>query len=178
MKKCNPLLAPLFVVFLLAGCAGNEAAKSDSPEDNKSTSSTQTSPATDKGSAGGDSLSEQERRKAQMADLLAQRLVHFAFDSSAIDDEARAIIEAHASNLAANSQTKVSLVGHGDERGTREYNLALGERRAQSVEKLMRVLGVAGNRITTVSYGEEKPLCAEHNESCWRQNRRVEIVYK
>lgn len=177
MKKSNQLLAPLVVVFLLAGCASDEASKSPSGDD-QAASSAQTSSATGKDSAGGDSLSEQNRSKAQMADLLAQRMVHFAFDSSAIDGEARAIVEAHSSNLAANSQTKVSLVGHGDERGTREYNLALAERRAQAVEKLMRVLGVAGSRITTTSYGEEKPLCAEHNESCWRQNRRVEIVYK
>ena len=118
-----------------------------------------------------------DRDKQRRAELLSQRRVHFAFDSSSIDDEARAIIEAHAAHLVANSQLKLTLEGNGDERGTREYNLALGERRAQSVEKMMKVLGVAGNRIKQVSYGEEKPLCQEHNESCWRQNRRAEIGY-
>ena len=112
------------------------------------------------------------------AGLLAQTRVYFAFDSSAIDDEARAVIEAHAAYLAPHPQIKLTLEGHGDERGTREYNLALGERRAQTVEKLLRVLGVAGNRITTVSFGEEKPVDADHNESAWRKNRRAEILYK
>lgn len=112
------------------------------------------------------------------ADLLAKRRVYFAFDSSSLDDENRAIVEAHAAHLVANPNLKVHLEGNCDERGTREYNLALGERRAQAVERLMRVLNVPANRITTVSYGEEKPLAPGHDESAWRQNRRVEIVYR
>lgn len=115
--------------------------------------------------------------KGAKADLLAQRRVHFAFDSNAIDEEARAIIQAHAEYLVANPQIKLKLEGHCDERGTREYNLALGERRAQAVAQLMRVLGVNGSRITNTSYGEEKPLAPEHDESAWRLNRRVEIIY-
>ncbi|OGI39996.1 MAG: peptidoglycan-associated lipoprotein, partial [Candidatus Muproteobacteria bacterium RBG_16_62_13] len=106
-----------------------------------------------------------------------RKRVHFAFDSSTIDDESRAIIEAHAAHLNANPALKVKLEGHCDERGTREYNLALGERRAKAVERLMRVMGVAANRMTTTTYGEEKPLDPEHNESAWRLNRRVEIIY-
>lgn len=112
------------------------------------------------------------------ADLLAKRRVHFEFDSSALDDENRRIVEAHARYLAANPSLQVTLEGHADERGTREYNLALGERRAQSVERVMRVLGVAGNRLNVVSYGEEKPLAPESNESAWALNRRVEIIYR
>jgi peptidoglycan-associated lipoprotein len=109
--------------------------------------------------------------------LLSRRRIHFAFDSSNIDSESRAIIEAHAAHLAANPNIKLRLEGHCDERGTREYNLALGERRAQAVERLVKVMGVAANRVTVASYGEEKPLDAEHNESAWRLNRRVEIQY-
>ncbi len=112
------------------------------------------------------------------ADLLAKRRVHFEFDSSALDEANRRIVEAHARYLVANPSLRVTLEGHADERGTREYNLALGERRAQSVERVMRVLGVAGNRLNTVSYGEEKPLAPEHNESAWALNRRVEIIYR
>ncbi|MEK6551523.1 MAG: peptidoglycan-associated lipoprotein Pal [Pseudomonadota bacterium] len=115
--------------------------------------------------------------KDSKADLLAKKRVHFAFDSSTIDEESRAIIEAHAAHLNANPQLKVKLEGHCDERGTREYNLALGERRAKTVERLLRVMGVAANRITTNTYGEEKPLDPEHNESAWRLNRRVELIY-
>lgn len=112
------------------------------------------------------------------ADLLAQRRVYFAFDSSTIEGEAREIVEAHAANLIANPQLRVHLEGHGDERGTREYNLALGERRAQAVERIMRLLGVPSSSVTTTTYGEERPLAPEHNESAWRLNRRVEIIYR
>jgi len=104
--------------------------------------------------------------------------VHFEFDSAALDDENRRIVEAHARYLVANPNLRVTLEGHCDERGTREYNLALGERRAQSVARVMRVLGVASNRLTLRSYGEEKPLDPGHNESAWALNRRVEIVYQ
>ena len=173
MNNRKHLAVSLVIALALAGCAGGEAVKPSSDE--KGATSAQTSPAGDKSSTAGTGMSD--RDKQRRAELLSQRRVHFAFDSSSIDDEARAIIEAHAAHLVANSQLKLTLEGNGDERGTREYNLALGERRAQSVEKMMKVLGVAGNRIKTVSYGEEKPLCQEHNESCWRQNRRAEIGY-
>jgi peptidoglycan-associated lipoprotein len=176
MKNRKYLAVSLLVVLALAGCATNKPVKSTASGDEKSSSSAaETSPTTGK-SATGSALSDQDKQK--QAELLAQTRVHFALDSSAIDDEARAIIEAHAAHLVSNSQIKVTLEGNCDERGTREYNLALGERRAQSVEKMMKVLGVASNRVKVVSYGEEKPLCQEHNESCWRQNRRAEIVYK
>lgn len=111
------------------------------------------------------------------SDLLTKRRVYFAFDSSAVDDESRAIIEAHAAYLAANKNIKVVLEGHADERGSREYNLALGERRAQGVERMMKLLGVSADRIKTVSYGEEKPVAMDHNEAAWALNRRVEILY-
>lgn len=112
------------------------------------------------------------------ADLLAKRRVHFAFDSSALDQENLKIVQAHARYLAANANLRVTLEGHADERGTREYNIALGERRAQTVERAMRLLGVSGDRITTTSYGEEKPLVPDSNESAWALNRRVEIIYQ
>ena len=115
---------------------------------------------------------------ARQEELLAQRRIYFTFDSSTIDEESREILEAHAAHIAANSELRVHLEGHCDERGTREYNLALGERRAQAVDRVMRLLGVAGARATTVSYGEERPLAPEHNESAWRLNRRVEIIYR
>ena len=111
------------------------------------------------------------------ADLLAKRRVYFAFDSSAVDEENRAIVEAHAAYLVANKNVKVVFEGHADERGTREYNLALGERRAQAVERMVKVLGLTADRIKNVSYGEEKPVAMDHNEAAWALNRRVEIIY-
>ena len=168
MKRIG-LWAVMLCAVVMVGCAST-AKKEPVPVEDLSGADTRG--ATDKAGA------EAQALAARRAELLARTRVHFAFDSSTIDDEARAIIEAHASYLTANPQIRLTLEGHCDERGTREYNLALGERRAQAVEKLMRALGVGSNRVTTVSYGEEKPLDAEHNESAWRQNRRVEIQYK
>jgi peptidoglycan-associated lipoprotein len=111
------------------------------------------------------------------ADLLAKKRVYFELDSSSLDPENRAIVEAHAAYLSSNPDIRVALEGHADERGTREYNLALGERRANGVSDLMQALGVGADRITSISYGEEKPVALGHNESAWRLNRRVEILY-
>ena len=171
MKNRKYLAASLLIALALGGCASNKAKSPTTSDGGAKDATAETAPSTDKSDASGTALKSQKN-----AELLSQRRIYFAFDSSAIDDEGRAIIEAHASQLA-NSQAKVTLEGNGDERGTREYNLALGERRAQAVERMMKVLGVSGSRIKIVSYGEEKPLCQEHNESCWRQNRRVEISY-
>jgi peptidoglycan-associated lipoprotein len=172
MKNRKHLVVSLLVALALAGCAGEQGVKPSTTGGGEQGTAAETAPA---GGTSGPSASELSAQKR--AELLAQHRVHFAFDSSAIDDDARAIIEAHASYLVDNPSLNVTLDGNCDERGTRAYNLALGERRAQAVEKMMKVLGVAGSRIKTVSYGEEKPLCEEHNESCWRQNRRVEIAY-
>lgn len=171
MKMKHGLWLILTAALWLAGCATSSKTEAPPVED-KSASAAETAGADARGAADGAAL-----KAAAQADLLARRRVHFAFDSSAVDDESRAVIEAHAAHLAANPQIKVRLEGHCDERGTREYNLALGERRAQAVERLMKVLGVGSNRLTAATYGEEKPLDPEHNESAWRLNRRVEILY-
>jgi peptidoglycan-associated lipoprotein len=109
--------------------------------------------------------------------LLSKRVVYFDFDSSSIREDSRAIIEAHARYLASKPGASVVLEGHADERGTREYNIALGERRANSVRQLMVLNGVASGQIQTVSYGEERPVATGHSETAWNLNRRVEIVY-
>ncbi len=172
MKKSLILALMLFLIALgLAGCGGGEAAKPEAKP----------APEQGPGNAAQPSGADQKSLQGQALEDKAkslQKRIYFAFDSSAIDADNRAIIEANAAYLSANPQAKVTLEGHCDERGTREYNLALGERRAQAVERMLRVLGVAGNRVSTVSYGEEKPVAMGHDESAWRQNRRVEFVYK
>jgi len=110
-------------------------------------------------------------------DPLTRRRVHFEFDSATIDEESRIIIEAHSLYLVDNPSIRVVLEGHTDERGTREYNLGLGERRSHAVARLMQALGVNSNRIQSVSYGEERPLSLGSNEDAWALNRRVEIIY-
>ncbi len=109
--------------------------------------------------------------------LLAVRIIYFEYDSSDIKSEDRATVEAHAAYLVANPNTNMTLEGHADERGSREYNLALGERRAQTVKRQMTLLGASPNQIRTVSYGEERPAIDDHDDYSWSQNRRVEIIY-
>lgn len=108
--------------------------------------------------------------------ILSKRAVYFAFDSDAVNAEFRPLIDAHAKYLLAHKDAKVILQGNTDERGTREYNLALGQRRSVSVKKSLNALGVQDGQIETVSYGEEKGEgCAD--ETCFAKNRRVDIVY-
>jgi peptidoglycan-associated lipoprotein len=127
--------------------------------------------------AGAEAAGAAGRLGARGRALLAKRTVYFEFDSSALTGESRDIVEAHAAHLAAGGKTSVTLEGHADERGTREYNLALGERRSQAVERVMRALGVNADRLKTVSYGEERPAVQGHDEAAWSKNRRVEILY-
>jgi peptidoglycan-associated lipoprotein len=108
---------------------------------------------------------------------LSVRTIYFEFDSSEIQSQFRDIIEAHSTYLISNPETVISLEGHADERGSREYNLALGERRSQTVKRQMVLLGVHSRQITTTSYGEERAVSEEHDEFAWSQNRRVEIIY-
>lgn len=107
----------------------------------------------------------------------ADRIIFFDYDSSEVREEFRPIIEAAVSHLAANPGAVVSLEGHTDERGSREYNLALGERRAQAVQRQMVLLGASGTQIRTMSYGEERPRDPGHDEAAYGQNRRVEVAY-
>ncbi|HFD79528.1 MAG TPA: peptidoglycan-associated lipoprotein Pal [Gammaproteobacteria bacterium] len=108
---------------------------------------------------------------------LSQRVIYFAYDSDEVAPQDRELVAAHAAFLAAHPEIKVSVEGHTDERGSREYNVALGERRAQAVRRLLELQGVAPEQITVVSYGEEKPAVEGHDESAWAMNRRVELVY-
>jgi len=110
--------------------------------------------------------------------LLAERVVYFEYDSSRLSDQAKAVVRAHARNLVLNPGGQLILEGHADERGTREYNLALGEDRAKSVADLMQAEGVRISRIQAISYGEERPVALGHDESAWGLNRRVEILYQ
>lgn len=109
--------------------------------------------------------------------LLSKRIIYFDFDKSTVRPEFRDVIAAHAAYMASSASARVTLEGHADERGTREYNLGLGERRGNAVSGLLSAQGARGNQTTVVSYGEERPVCRVSDEDCWAGNRRVEIVY-
>ena len=108
---------------------------------------------------------------------LRQRVVYFDFDKSEIKPEFQAQMASHAEYLRQFPDARVSLEGNADERGTREYNLGLGERRGNAVQSALSAAGASSGQLNVVSYGEERPTCKEHNEGCWSKNRRVEIVY-
>lgn len=110
--------------------------------------------------------------------LLAKRSVYFDFDSYVVKDEFKSVIEAHAKFLNANKGRKVLIQGNTDERGGREYNLALGQKRAEAVRKALSLLGVADSQMEAVSLGEEKPKATGSDEASWAENRRSDIVYQ
>ena len=111
-------------------------------------------------------------------DPLSQRIIYFAYDSNQLSPESRVVAEAHAQYMLNNPSAQIILEGHADERGTREYNLALGESRARSISDIMRAYGLRIERIQLISYGEEQPVALGSSESAWRQNRRVELIYQ
>jgi len=110
-------------------------------------------------------------------DILYRRSVFFDYDDSSIKDSDRPLLEAHASYLQRHPAAKVTVQGNADERGSREYNIALGQRRADAVKRVLTVLGAADRQIETVSFGKEKPRCVLSEESCWSENRRADLVY-
>ena len=109
--------------------------------------------------------------------ILSKRSVYFDFDASIIKDEFKPLVQAHAKYLADHSSAKMTIQGNCDERGSAEYNLALGQRRSDSVKQAMTVLGANGRQIDTVIFGKEKPKALGHDEEAWAQNRRADIVY-
>ncbi len=176
-KGLNSVLLLIFSVAFLAACEGTTGSTKDdstvtSSGSGSSSSGSASTSATGSGSAwAGHPLDDPNS-------LLAKRTVYFDFDESVILDQDRPILDAHAQYLSQNLGAAVTLEGHTDERGTREYNLALGERRAISVRQFMSLLGASSQQLRTVSYGEEQPVALEHNEEAWAQNRRVEIIYR
>lgn len=124
-------------------------------------------------------IQSEEALSAEAAQaLLSMTVFYFDFDQAIVKSEAYDALQAHATFLVNNPAAAIRLEGHADERGTREYNIALGERRAKAVEKFLLVNGVSVSQLETISYGEESPVSSGHEEDSWAKNRRVEIVYK
>ena len=127
-------------------------------------------PLTDK-SLAGDSLKDPDN-------ILSKRSVYYDFDSNLIKDEFKPVVAAHARYVRQRNSTAMRIEGNADERGSREYNLALGQRRADAVKQMMRLLGVSADQIETISYGEEKPRALGSDEASWAENRRADILYR
>ena len=172
------------VAFALVGCSSSPTT---APVEDKSAAAdpaataapgTTTRPATPGGVTGASTGAT--TGSAMLKDpnnILSKREVLFEFDSFVVADKYKPMVEAHARYLSGNHAAKVTVQGHGDERGAREYNIALGQRRADAVKRMMTLLGVQEIQIETVSFGEEKPRNLGHDETAWTENRRVDIVY-
>jgi peptidoglycan-associated lipoprotein len=173
MKK---VLLYTLVAVAAAACASKETQTTQPSVTDRSTGMTQPQ-------AGVGGSTTQPQRPSQQptgmvdSSALAKRSVYFEFDSNAVKDEYRSLVTAHSRNMTDKRDLRMRIEGNCDERGSREYNLALGQRRAEAVKKIMTVLGVTDGRIETVSYGEEKPVAPGHDENAWAQNRRADIKY-
>jgi peptidoglycan-associated lipoprotein len=172
--KMKKIFLSIVLVNLLAACA-SDVAKEEVTEP--------ATPAAAETSAAVEPAPAAVTEPAPMAasdevDLTATRSVFFPFDVDAVQESDRAVIQAHGAYLANNSNAKVRVEGHADERGSSEYNLALGQRRANNVKKLLVLSGAKSSQVETVSYGEEKPRDTGHDESAWSQNRRADILAK
>ena len=177
-QRCMYRLATLLVLAaaLAMGACGSKPPKPSTEAPTESNPGAQSEGANAANAAGG-SLGSQEEIGGPQAGLLATRIVYFDFDSAVIKGQGVDVVAAHAKYLSANPQQRVRLEGNTDERGSREYNIGLGDRRAQSVRRALLLQGVSEGQITTVSYGEERPADSGHDEAAWAKNRRVEIVY-
>jgi len=176
------LVLSAFLVSLLAGCAGKDVKPETPPAPVEERAKppdripgVEVKPAKET-PVGAEALKDPRLKDPKHP--LGKRVVYFDFDSDQIREEFKPVIQAHAKFMQDNPSLKLKLEGHADERGSREYNLALGQRRAESVQRAMAVSGVSGNRIETVSFGEEKPAAQGHTEEAWAQNRRSAIMYQ
>lgn len=109
--------------------------------------------------------------------ILANRSAYYPFDVAVVQEEDKPMVQAHAKYLASHANRNVRLEGNCDERGSNEYNLGLGQRRADGVKKMLELGGAQAGQLESVSYGEEKPRCTDHDEACWKQNRRTDLNY-
>ncbi len=179
MVRSSVMIACAVAMLAVAGCANHStvpdyesgaAANGAAGDSGTSTNAL--------GSGSGVGVEEQQGGAAGQQDLLKQLLIYFDFDTSEIKPEFNDVLAAHAKYLASHPNARVRLEGHADERGTREYNIGLGERRAQAVRRVLMLQGASADQISTVSYGEERPAAQGHDEAAYRLNRRVEIVYR
>ncbi len=194
MMKQNSIklfLVLIFSISMLTGCESLSTddeftegdvpvAQDDTPAEDSSGSGT-VSGAPDADQISVEEQAAQKAKEAAMAEQAAlreMRTFYFEFDQSTVKSEARPALAAHAAYLAANPASKIVIEGHCDERGTKGYNIALGERRGNSIAKYLIVNGVSKSQLEVVSYGEERPANSGHNEAAWAQNRRAYIEYQ
>jgi peptidoglycan-associated lipoprotein len=167
MNTTSRVLLAAALVASLAACS--KKVKEEAPVSDTTRQDTVTDQVTDDGMFGPEDLDTNA--------CLRQRVVYFDFDQDALKPEFEEIMACHAKYLRDRPSARITLEGNADERGTREYNMGLGERRGNAVSSALQANGGSASALSVVSFGEERPTCTDASESCWSQNRRVEIVY-
>jgi peptidoglycan-associated lipoprotein len=171
------VLAAFVAAAFMAGCASQSTTSPDqasTPQSGtQSQSGAQSSATPPSGGPGAASSGSRDPR-----DAFAKRSVYYEFDGYDVKPEYRPLVEAHAAYLKQNPSARITIEGNCDERGSREYNVALGQRRAESVMKMMTLLGVRAGQIESVSFGKEKPRADGHDEKSWAENRRSDLAYR
>jgi peptidoglycan-associated lipoprotein len=171
MKFSRYMLFPV-VLMVLAGCAGQKGGTQDDGAVSDSGGGASSSGTDDDGYGQGSSYDE-----GGSGGLPDDRIIYFGFNQSDVTPGSMEVLTAHAKYLADNPQVEIRLEGHADERGSREYNIGLGENRAQAVRQVLLLRGVGSAEMNTVSYGEERPAATGSDDEAWALNRRVELVY-
>ena len=172
MQKLS-VISILLLTFMIAGCPKNPATSTGSYGSGSGTGRTGGS-LSESGLAKGERIQERVQGSEDGTGPLAD--IYFNYDSSDLSEESLAALQANAEWLKNNQDASVEVEGHCDERGTIEYNLALGAKRARAAREYLVALGVEASRLSTISYGEELPKCPDQNESCWQQNRRSHFL--
>jgi peptidoglycan-associated lipoprotein len=170
-------------VLVLTGCASNTRVEPPAPVENRLTAAAGTTATVAPNANAGATTGQAAQSTVTPVDVIrndaaanaAGRVVYFDFDSYVVKDEFRGVVEGNARRLSADRKRRVLIEGHTDERGGREYNLALGQRRAEAVLKSLTLLGVQDGQTEAVSFGKEKPAVAGSNEAAWAKNRRAEL---
>ena len=165
----NKLFAIVALAALLVGCSSSPSIDDPEPVDTVYDDGASTA------GAGADLMGDGEDITGRNDEL--QMIIYFAFDSAEVRPQDQDLVASHALQLSQNSNYRVRLEGHTDERGSREYNIGLGERRSQAVRQILMIQGVRASQVSTVSFGEERPAAFGSSESDYAQNRRVEIAY-
>ena len=176
LKKINLLFFSLLAI-ILASCSSSPTQQDGTASDTSNNSSSSVNGSNESAMISGASGSSNPDifEDTSIQEVLSNLLIYFDFDQSDVNPEFNSTLLAHGNRLANNSSITIRLEGHADERGTREYNLALGQRRAESVADYLKLKGISRSRLTIKSYGEEMPMVAGSNERSWARNRRAEI---
>jgi peptidoglycan-associated lipoprotein len=175
------ILTAILATAILAACSSTPTKEQDGAtvEDRGAAGSQTTQPpaATGPSTSTLDSKGVSGDPLKDPSNILSKRSIYFELDSNVVKEEFKPLVAAHARYLQQNRGQKMAVQGHADERGSREYNLALGQRRADAVKQMMTLLGAQSDQIETVSFGEEKPKSTGHDEASWSENRRADLAY-